>query len=272
MPPPVILNGAQSSEKSVSIDRVIMALIKDKGICIRSTDYSESSQILTFFTLSSGKISLIAKGSRRTKSPFSAPIEICSVADLVYSLRENEKMGTLTEFNPTFFSVGIRKKLLALNAAFFAAELLNLSTKEHDPHPELFEQSVLFLQRLDENPENKVLPFLILFELSLLMYAGSQPLTDICANCKRKFDANWKQYYFSISAGGLVCRDCEPAFIDKKILPYEAALILNTPQKIFDAQKTALIQIEELLIDYMTYVLEKKPRTAQMILQLIKTI
>ncbi|HBG28680.1 MAG: DNA repair protein RecO [Planctomycetes bacterium GWF2_41_51] len=247
-----------------------MALIKDKGICIRSTDYSESSQILTFFTAASGKISLIAKGSRRAKSSFSAPIEICSVADLVYSLRENEKMGTLTEFNPTFFSIGIRKKLLAINCAFFAAELLNLFTKEHDPHPELFDESVTFLKRLDENPEDKILPFLIMFEISLLTYAGSLPMTDICANCKRKFDANWKQYFFSITAGGLVCRDCEPAYIDKKMLPYQSAMILNQPQKISDAQKTSLVQIEELLIEYMTYVLEKKPRTADMILRLIK--
>ena len=47
-------------------------LKKDKGICIRTTDYSESSQILTFFTAQNGKLSVIAKGAKRPKSSFSA--------------------------------------------------------------------------------------------------------------------------------------------------------------------------------------------------------
>ena len=249
-----------------------MALIKDNGICIRSTDYSESSQILTFFAKDSGKISIIAKGSRRTKSSFTGTIEVCSAGDLVFSLREGEKLGTLTEFNPTFFCTGIRKKLLALNAAFFAAEMLSLFTKEHDPHPELFDESMFFLKKLDESPDDKILPFLILFEFSLLTFTGSQPLANICANCKRQFDANWKQYFFSIAAGGLICRDCESAFADKKMLTFESAFCLSQPQKITKAKKQSLVQIEEILIEYITYVLEKRPRTVQMILQLIKTI
>lgn len=36
-------------------------LIKDYAICIRVIDYSETSQIVTFFTKTAGKISAIAK-------------------------------------------------------------------------------------------------------------------------------------------------------------------------------------------------------------------
>jgi DNA repair protein RecO (recombination protein O) len=249
-----------------------MELIKDKGICIRSVDYSESSQILTFFTCIGGKISVIAKGSRRTtKSSFSGTIEICSAGDMVYAIREGEKLGTLTEFNPTFFLTGIRKKLLALNCSFFAAELLNMFTQEHDPHPELFDETIAFLKQLDENPDSKTPAFLIAFQFALLTYAGSIPTVDMCVNCKRKFNANSKQYHFSIAGGGFVCRDCESSFHDKKILTPETAGCLNSPKKCMDAKPAALIQAEELLTDYITYVLEKKPRTAQMVLQLFKT-
>ena len=80
----------------------------------------------------------------------------------------------------------------------------------------MFDEAIFFLQRLEKNPDDKILPFLILFEFTLLSETGSQPLCDCCANCKRKFDANWQQFYFSSSANGLVCRDCESAFIDKK--------------------------------------------------------
>lgn len=248
-----------------------MELIKDKGICIRSVDYSESSQILTFFTYNGGKVSVIAKGSRRTtKSSFSGTIEICSVGDMVYSIRDGEKLGTLTEFNPTFFSTGIRRKLLALNCGFFAAELLNLFTQDHDRHPELFEQAVMFLKNLDQNPDSRAPAFLISFQFALLTYAGSMPTIDMCVSCKRKFNTGSKQYYFSVSGGGFVCRDCQTAFADKKTLTPEAAMCLNDPEKCTDAKPAAIVQAEELLIEYITYVLEKQPRTAQMVLQLFR--
>jgi DNA repair protein RecO (recombination protein O) len=250
-----------------------MELIKDKGICIRSVDYSESSQILTFFTCSGGKVSVIAKGSRRTtKFSFSGTIEICSAGNMVYSIREGEKLGTLTEFEPTFFLTGIRKKLLALNCSFFAAELLNLFTQEHDRHPELFDEAITFLKNLDENPDSKTPAFLVAFQFALLTYAGSMPTVDMCVKCRRKFNANSKQYYFSIAGGGFVCKDCQGTFRDKNLLTPDAAVCLNSPGECFGAKTQALVQAEELLIDYITYVLEKKPRTAQMVLQLFKTI
>jgi DNA repair protein RecO (recombination protein O) len=247
-----------------------MTLKKDKGICIRTTDYSESSQILTFFSRDNGKIGVIAKGSRRPKSSFSGTIEICTIGDMVFSLRDNEKLGTLTEFNPTFLGLDIRKKLLALNCAYFVAEMLNLFTKELDPHPALFDEAVLFLQRLQENPPDKILPFLILFEFSLLEETGSQPLCDSCANCKRKFDPSWKQYFFSLSAPGLVCRDCEAAFVDKKIINPECAACLNQPTKVLNAKPAVLGDVGEILIEYITSLLERPPKTAGMILKLLK--
>jgi DNA repair protein RecO (recombination protein O) len=247
-----------------------MTLKKDKGICIRTTDYSESSQILTFFARDNGKIGVIAKGSRRPKSSFLGAIEICTIGDMVFSLRDKEKLGTLTEFNPTFLGLEIRKKLLALNCAYFAAEMLNLFTKELDPHPALFDESALFLQRLHENPPDKILPYLILFEFSLLEQIGSQPLCDSCANCKRKFDTDWKQYFFSLSAAGLVCRDCEPAFIDKKMITPQCAGCLNQPSKVLTAKPAAIAEVEKILMEYITNLLERPPRTADMILKLLK--
>ena len=118
-------------------------LKKDKGICVRTTDYSESSQILTFFSAQTGKLNVIAKGARRPKSPFGGPIELLSVGDMVFSLKDSEKLGTLTEFNPVFFGSGLRKKILSLNCALFACELLNLFTKELDAHPAVFDEAIV---------------------------------------------------------------------------------------------------------------------------------
>jgi DNA repair protein RecO (recombination protein O) len=244
-------------------------LKKDKGICIRTTDYSESSQILTFFTAQSGKLSLIAKGARRPKSPFGGPVQLLSAGDMVFSLKDGEKLATLTEFNPTFFGLALRRKLFALNCGFFACELLNLFTKELDPHPAMFDEAIVFLQRLEENSDENVLPFLILFQFAILGQSGSKPLCDCCANCKRKFADSWQQFYFSLSASGLVCRDCEGAFVDKKKISSECAEYLNRPAIVQNCDNKVLVEVQNLLIEYITHILERPPRTATAVLKLI---
>ena len=46
-----------------------MSLVRDRCICLRKTEYSETSQILTLFGRDLGIVGVIAKGAhRRTKA------------------------------------------------------------------------------------------------------------------------------------------------------------------------------------------------------------
>ena len=93
-------------------------LIKDTAICIRAVDYSETSQIVTFFARAAGKISAIAKGSKRPKSAFDGPIEIFSYGKIVFSDSNKEKLATLTEFESACGGAGftgLSNNLFTLN-------------------------------------------------------------------------------------------------------------------------------------------------------------
>ena len=122
-------------------------LKKDKAVCLRTADYSETSQVVTLFTRGSGKLSAIAKGAKRPKSAFDGPIEPFSFGDIVYSAPRSAKLATLTEFNQESGFLNLRKNLAALNCAYFTAELLEAFTYELDPHTDLFD---FFLQFLTE--------------------------------------------------------------------------------------------------------------------------
>ena len=183
-------------------------LTKDTAICIRATDFSETSQILTLFTRRSGKISVIAKGSKRPKSAFDGPIEVFSSGKIVFSDSTKEKLATLTEFQqqPAFrFLISscqskienrkskIYSSLFALNCCLFAAELLNNLTDDYDPHPELFDSFLQFLQHVNKHRASSIeyrdtLSLLILFQLSLLKEVGLQPILNACANCKTRYE------------------------------------------------------------------------------------
>ncbi len=79
-------------------------LTKDTAICIRAVDYSETSQIVTFFTRETGKINAIAKGSKGPKSAFDGPIELFASGKIVF-VQKSERLAILTEFKQqSYFS------------------------------------------------------------------------------------------------------------------------------------------------------------------------
>ena len=114
-------------------------LIKDIAICIRAIDSSETSQIVTFFTKDQGKISVIAKGSKREKSAFDGTIEMFSNGSVVFTDPARGHLGTLTEFDQQPFFTNLSTDFFKLNCSLFAAELIDKFTDDCDPHPELFD-------------------------------------------------------------------------------------------------------------------------------------
>jgi len=307
-------------------------LTKDLAICIRAVDYSETSQIVTLFTRQAGKISAIAKGSKRPKSAFDGPIEVFSHGKIVFSDSNREKLATLTEFEQQTGFSNLASNLFALNCCFFAAELVDKLTNDYDPHPELFDSFLRFLQNTNEvraslvrhsaseggsdehnrhserstaesrnlsltdpsaalgvtartgNERRDTLSLLILFQLSLLKEIGLQPILNACVNCKTSHSTGRLTaerlttpvpsgvegshgFYFSSSANGLICKDCEASFPDKIRLTNSAANALSNVKLIAEADEKTLNEIEKILIYHFTEILGRPPKMAKYILK-----
>jgi len=263
-------------------------LTKDIAICIRALDYSETSQIVTLFTRATGKISAIAKGSKRPKSMFDGPIEVFSHGRIVFSDSTREKLATLTEFeqHPAFSH--LPNDLFVLNCSLSAAELLSNLTDEYDPHPRLFDSFLQFLQNTNESQASSVghqdvLALLILFQLALLKEVGLQPILDACANCKTRYEirplpttsrgvipakaGTRYEVYFSSSANGLICKDCEASFPDKVRLTTTAANALRDLKLIAQSDEKTLSEIEKTLVYHFTEILHHQPKMAKYILR-----
>jgi len=266
-------------------------LTKDTVICIRAADYSETSQIVTFFTRTTGKISAIAKGSKRPKSAFDGPIEVFSYGKIVFSDSTKEKLTTLTEFEQQLAFNDLATNLFALNCVSFAAELVNLLTNEYDPHPQLFDSFLQFLKSARETRHERrdTISLLILFQLALLKEIGLQPILNACANCKTRYEhrlsavaflssvasakeeakaeATSDEFYFSSFANGLICRDCEASFPDKIRLTKNAANCLANVKLIARADEKTLNEIEKVLIHHFTEILGHQTKMAKYILK-----
>jgi len=246
-------------------------LTKDLAVCIRATDFSETSQIVTFFTRANGKISAIAKGSKRPKSKFDGPIELFAQGEIVFADSNKEKLATLTEFEQQGF-INLGNDTFILNCCLFAVELINGMTDDYDPHPELFDSFLHFLRNADEqrtmnNEHRDVMALLISFQLTLLKEVGLIPVLDACVNCKTSHGARATsdEFYFSSSANGLICRDCENSFPDKIRLSKTAADCLRHLKSIADAEEKTLDEIEKVLIHHFTELLHYQPKMAKYI-------
>lgn len=257
-------------------------LTKDLAICIRAVDYSETSQIVTFFTRGAGKLGAIAKGSKRPKSSFDGPIEILAHGEIVFTDSSREKLATLTEFQQQPTLLNLRNNLYALYCCYFAAELLNGLTHDYDPHHELFDGFLQFLQNASESQADgdsrrDILALLVLFQLTLLNEIGLKPILSHCANCKTKYSTESltpehrastieHQVYFSSTANGLICRDCEMTFPDKIRLSKNAADCLTNLKQIPASSEKTLEEIENLMIRHYTDLLNHPPKMAKHIL------
>jgi DNA repair protein RecO (recombination protein O) len=170
---------------------------KDTAICLRKTDFSETSQVVTFFAKDAGKLAALAKGSRRKKSSFDGAIEVFSYGHIVYTQTATAKLATLTEFAQMPIFQFLSRSLTSLNSGLFAVELLDYFTENYDPHPDLFDSIVHFLSDVQTASDtSSALRLLILFQLTLLSEVGTRPLLSRCANCKIPYGSDWPFYYF----------------------------------------------------------------------------
>ncbi|MFH1717530.1 MAG: DNA repair protein RecO [Planctomycetota bacterium] len=245
-------------------------LTKDLAICIRAVDYSETSQIVTLFARDAGKISAIAKGSKRPKSAFDGPIEMLAHGKIVFADSNKEKLATLTEFQQQPSLLSLHGSLFAMYCCLFGAELLNSLTHDYDPHPELFDSLLEFLHNANGlqatgNERRDMLALLILFQLGLLKEIGLQPILSYCVNCKAKYELRdtKREAYFSNSANGLICRDCEASFADKVRLAGNVAAALASLKLIPGSPEKILTQIEKVLVYHFTGLLGRPPRMAK---------
>ena len=193
-----------------------MPLARDRCVCLRKLDYSETSQILLLFAREHGLLRVIAKGAhRRTKagaSKYDGGLDLLDVGDAVFIFDPAKELNILTEWGLREGHLELRNSLRAVYLAQYAAELIALLFQEHDAHPALFDRVV---QTLPELASPRAEESFLAFQLDLLRESGYLPELNRCAECGSPAGQQ-DVAYFSVDRGGVVCRNCEGAVPDRQ--------------------------------------------------------
>jgi len=186
--------------------------LREPAICLRASDYSETSQVAGFLTRQSGRVELLAKGAKRAKSSSGGPVDLLVEGELVFIPSAGEGLGTLVEFSETVSHAALRRDSRRLNAVLYMIELVSQLLGVGDPHPAAFDLLHNALGRLGETGGN-VGAILAYFQWRLLRHVGLLGELNSCVSCGRK--AGGRGVYFSSLQGGLLCRECEGAAAEK---------------------------------------------------------
>ncbi len=193
---------------------------KSEALVLRHINFGEADRILTLVTPQHGKISAIAKGSRKVTSKLASAVDLVTRAQFVLATGRELDVVTQAVVQERFDH--LRESLWHATAGYTVAEALDRALAEREPHPDIYVLALDTLRRLDADadawladptPQNPAGPTsrgwaaMRFFDLVLLDLLGYRPAFHTCVSCENPLQAV-EDNGFNAELGGAVCPSC----------------------------------------------------------------
>jgi len=144
-----------------------MLAFKTEGIILKRRNFGEADRILTVFSQSRGKISVLAKGVRRITSRRGGNVELLNRVQMF--LHPGKNLLILTEAVALDTYPKIKEELTLSTYGFHLIELVDKLTAENQENRSLYIEFMEVLKRLESNPRQI---FIRAFEVRILSNLG----------------------------------------------------------------------------------------------------
>ncbi len=224
--------------------------LKTEGIVLRSLRYGEADRILHLYTPDRGRVSVIAKGVRKTRSRFGGRLEPFFRLELVLYEGRSDLL-TVTSVETLAAHPRLREDARALDGAARACEAVARVFDDGDPHAGVYHLLANELALLDGDPARAGRANALAFRLKLLLAAGFAPHLASCASCGEQEHL----VGFSGAAGGVVCTACEAsAFaLDQDAVDFLVTALGRPLAEAPDAEPRALAQAERAILETLEH-------------------
>lgn len=217
------------------------------ALILNRQDYKEADSLVTVYTPYFGKLTLVARGTKKLSSKLAGHIEPLTLADiLIIRGRGFDYIGSAIT---RAAYLGIREDLNKLYYAGRAINLFSRLTKENQSDERLFFLLVTWLKILNDfylftrESGELVLAF---FTIKFLAELGYRPEMYQCLDCLNTISPG--QNYFNLLGGGLVCGDC----FEKKRLAGGGGVF-----------RTELLTISDNCIKLMRFMVDNRFKSAE---------
>lgn len=233
-----------------------MAIQKAEAIVLHSRKQGETSKIVTLYTREYGKLTLMAKGSRGTRSKYLGTLETFNHISIVFYQKAERGLQYLSQASILSPFVRLHGQLGRIALAGIPCEIIEKSEIGDQPHPQQFQLLLDTLTTLDAN-ESGLRNVVRAFLLQFAALAGFEPELDACRFCGR-LDAD-QVNYFLLRDGSYSCASCGHYREEgRRLSAFELDLlrwlgrtpVVETAQA--QAGKQAGEVLDALLVDYLT--------------------
>jgi DNA repair protein RecO (recombination protein O) len=243
---------------------------RDQAICLRTRDYSETSQVVVFLTRDAGVVHVMAKGTKRPKSKSGGAIDLLSEGELVYTSSRSGGLGTLVEFAEAVTRRELRSDAARLNAGMYVVEATGQMLATEDPHTEVFDLLHNALERL-KHPDAPIAAVVAYFLWRLTHHVGLLGQLDDCVACGVEMGDQAKRRWFSSAMGGLLCNDCAAQASERVPLSPQTQQALTALAMAAEGRRVSLpdgpaLSAAKLLNYHVTHQLGKPLRMARHVL------
>lgn len=174
-----------------------MKNIVTRGVIISRRNYREADRVLTVYSEKLGKISVLAKGVRKSSSKLGGFLELFNIVRL--ELEEGKSWYILTGAQVENSFGSIRLNLPKISAGYYIAELISRLTSEDDANRHLFKVIENGFETLNRSTKDIIV---CAFAWGLINKSGFHPELYSCVACKKKLDG--RELVFSATRGGLI--------------------------------------------------------------------
>lgn len=145
-----------------------MSYYRTKGIVLKTETYRENDKAVTLFTLDRGKLKLIAKGGKKTTSPFLGKISIFSLLETLIANGKNIDILTQAEILHSFEN--IRQDFIKFKIGAYFIKIVDKATSFGQKNKELFNLLFISLKKLEDGTNIEALEKF--FDLNFLNIEG----------------------------------------------------------------------------------------------------
>lgn len=155
-----------------------------EGIILARKNFGEADRILSIYSKNKGRISLIAKGARRTSSKKRGHIEVFNLVK--FQAAKGHGIDVMTEAEVIDDFADIRKSLKKVSLAYYFAEVIGKTSHEEEPNEKVFDLLLSSLRKLEITKSLKKLR--IDFVTGLLIIQGFWPEGKVLENPDGKLE------------------------------------------------------------------------------------
>lgn len=117
-----------------------------EAIVLARKNFGEADRILSVYSKNFGRLTLIAKGTRRPKSRKRGHIEVFNRVN--FQAATGKSLDIMTEVEIVDDFAEIRKSLKKISLAYYLSEVIGRITHEEEPNQELYETILATLEKL----------------------------------------------------------------------------------------------------------------------------